>query len=103
MAVKTDPGPYVAAIIGPPGLLVGGTSLRVTYHPLYMLNSALNHRKVLNKGILLYIHFNLFLALLLALIVFVSGMETATHIPVLQYLHPLVINHTHHSIHTVAV
>ncbi|CAI8057679.1 Adhesion G protein-coupled receptor L3 [Geodia barretti] len=37
-------------------------------------------RKVLNKGVLLYIHFNLFLALLMALILFVSGMETATHI-----------------------
>ena len=30
MAVKTGPGPIVAAITGPPGPLVGGTSLRVT-------------------------------------------------------------------------
>ena len=30
MAVKTGPGPFVAAITGPPGPLVGGTSLRVT-------------------------------------------------------------------------
>ena len=30
MAVKTGPRPYVAAIIGPPGPLVGGTSLRMT-------------------------------------------------------------------------
>ena len=29
MAVKTGPGPFVAAITGPPGPLVGGTSLRV--------------------------------------------------------------------------
>ena len=32
MAVKTGPGPYVAAIIGPPGPLVGGTSFRVTVY-----------------------------------------------------------------------
>ncbi|CAI8057672.1 Latrophilin-like protein LAT-2 [Geodia barretti] len=37
-------------------------------------------RETLNKGVLLYIHFNLFLALLLALIIFVFGIETATHI-----------------------
>ena len=32
MAVKTGLGPYVAAIIGPPGPSVGGTSFRVTGH-----------------------------------------------------------------------
>ena len=30
MAVKTGPGPFVAAITGPPGPLVGVTSLCVT-------------------------------------------------------------------------
>ena len=30
MSFKTGPGPFVAAITGPPGPLVGGTSLRVT-------------------------------------------------------------------------
>lgn len=33
---------------------------------------------MLNKGVLLYIHFNLSLSLLLALILFVGGIETAT-------------------------
>ena len=49
------------------------------YTVLHICNTC---RKVLNKGVLLYIHFNLFLALLLALIVFVSGIESAKHITV---------------------
>jgi len=35
-------------------------------------------RKKLKKGVLLYIHFNLALALLLAMVVFVAGVETAS-------------------------
>ena len=45
-------------------------------------NISVHGRETLNKGVLLYIHFNLFLALLLALIIFVFGIETATHIKV---------------------
>ena len=43
------------------------------------------HRKSLNKGALLYmmyIHLNLAIALLIALIIFVAGIETAIAIPV---------------------
>ena len=39
-------------------------------------------RKRLNKGALLYVHLNLALAMLLALVVFVAGLETAVTIPV---------------------
>ena len=39
-------------------------------------------RKMLNKGVLLWIHLNLSLSLLLVLILFVGGMETATTIEV---------------------
>ena len=49
---------------------------------IYIYLIFLQHRKVLNKGVLLYVHFNLLLALLLALIVFVSGIESAVHITV---------------------
>lgn len=49
------------------------------------------NRKVLNKGVLLYIHFNLFLALLLALIVFVGGIETSTHTKVSIYDHLYIL------------
>ena len=58
-------------------------------------------RKVLNKGVLLYIHFNLFLALLMALILFVSGMETATHIKVLLLANKLCL--TWSRLHSVAM
>jgi len=40
------------------------------------------HRKSLNKGVLLYVHLNLAIALLIALIIFVAGIETATPVPV---------------------
>ena len=43
------------------------------------------HRKSLNKGALLYmmyIHLNLAIALLIALIIFVAGIETAIAVPV---------------------
>ena len=40
------------------------------------------HRKSLNKGALLYIHLNLAIALLIALVIFVAGIETAIAIPV---------------------
>ena len=40
------------------------------------------HRKSLNKGTLLYIHLNLAIALLIALVIFVAGIETAITIPV---------------------
>ena len=49
------------------------------------ISALVSYRKTLNKGGLWYIHFNLFLALLLALIVFVSGMESATNIKVSHY------------------
>jgi len=39
-------------------------------------------RKSLNKGVLLYIHLNLAIALLTALVIFVAGIETATPVPV---------------------
>jgi len=39
-------------------------------------------RKSLNKGVLLYIHLNLAIALLIALVIFVSGIETGTPVPV---------------------
>ena len=38
MAVKTGPGQLVAAITGPPGPLVGETSLRMTEHREWVLN-----------------------------------------------------------------
>lgn len=53
-----------------------------------------SNRKILNKGILLYIHFNLFLALLLALIVFVGGIETFTNTKVsICETHILILKH----------
>ena len=39
-------------------------------------------RKQLNKGPLLYVHLNLSLALLLALVVFLAGLKSAVGIPV---------------------
>ena len=42
----------------------------------------ISHRKSLNKGALLYIHLNLAIALLIALVIFVAGIETAIAIPV---------------------
>ena len=39
-------------------------------------------RKSLNKGVLLYVHLNLAIALLIALVIFVSGIETGTPVPV---------------------
>ena len=40
--------------------------------------SHFSHREKLNKGVLLYIHLNLSIALLLALALFVGGIEPAT-------------------------
>ena len=45
--------------------------------PVYLF-----HRKSLNKGALLYIHLNLAIALLIALVIFVAGIETAAPVPV---------------------
>ena len=39
-------------------------------------------RKKLEKGVLLYLHLNLSIALLIGLIIFVAGIETATRIDV---------------------
>lgn len=70
-----------------------------------------SNRKILNKGVLLYIHFNLFLALLLALIVFVGGIETSTstkvsicetHILIYTKIHTPVIIHVQWLCSTVA-
>ena len=44
-----------------------------------------NIRKKLNRGPLLYVHLNLSVALLLALLVLVCGIETATSIRVSKY------------------
>ena len=49
---------------------------------LYCGNCYCVIRKKLKKGVLLYIHLNLAIALLLALLVFVAGVETATSVPV---------------------
>ena len=43
------------------------------------------HRKSLNKGALLYIHLNLAIALLIALVIFVAGIETAITVPVSEF------------------
>jgi len=42
----------------------------------------LSCRKKLKKGVLLYVHVNLSAALLLALVIFVGGIETAKSVPV---------------------
>ena len=39
-------------------------------------------RKKLDKGVLLYIHLNLAIALLIALVVFVAGIQSVTSVPV---------------------
>ena len=53
-------------------------------------------RKKLDKGVLLYIHLNLSFSLLLAFLVFVAGLETATSIPVRLKIHSLTISVTIH-------
>jgi hypothetical protein len=47
---------------------------------MYMsaIHSSIVCRKKLKKGVLLHIHLNLCIALLLALVLFVAGIETAT-------------------------
>ena len=47
--------------------------------------SVLFCRKTLDKGALLYIHINLAIALLAALVIFVAGIETAKSINVSSY------------------
>ena len=48
-------------------------------------------RKQLKKGVLLYVHLNLSLALLLALVLFMTGLETATRIPVSSVHYMLLV------------
>ena len=55
---------------------------------LYVCNYGI-YRNTLLKGIHSFIHLNLVIALLLALIVFVSGIETATKSEVSLYMHVL--------------
>lgn len=43
-------------------------------------------RKHMNKGVLFHLHINLAIALLLALVLFVAGVDTAKGIPV-RYMH----------------
>ena len=45
------------------------------------------YRKSLNKGVLLYVHLNLAVALLAALVIFVAGIENAKSIDVSIIIH----------------
>ena len=55
--------------------------------PIYMCTVSTSFlRKKLGKGVLLPVHFNFCLALLIALLVFVTGLQTAVNIPVSRIL-----------------
>ena len=75
------------------GCVVSSFFLAITIVVLLVCRSVLRHkviimlcvlycRKQMNKGSLLYIHLNLCIALLLAQIVFISGIQTAVPIRV---------------------
>ena len=64
------------------------------------------YRKKLNKGVLLYVHLNLSLALLASLVLFVAGIETAVHIKVsllIEIASVLAYTCTYHNIRIACI